>query len=361
MNPLEQLNQLGQSVWYDNISCEMLAAGGLLSTLIKEDDLRGVTSNPVIYDQAIRSGHYDQSIRDLQKASKSAETIFYDLAIADIQKACDLMLPVYQKTEGLDGYVSLEVSPNLAFDVIGTITEAKALWRRINRKNAMIKIPATIAGIEAMSHLISEGININMTLIFSIKRYLRVIEGYLSGLEARVAAGRPINNVASVASFFISRIDAAIDPKLADIAPELQGTIAISNAKMAHAELLKHFGHARFDALSRKGGRIQRLLWASTGTKNATYSDTLYVDALIGAHTINTMPPATYAAYKDHGTPNVRLEDDLATAEANLRALSAHNIDLESVTQTLEKNGIEQFTAAFNAMMMTINEKLSTV
>lgn len=361
MNPLQQLNQLGQSVWYDNIERDMLKENGELARLIKEDDLRGVTSNPAIYDKAIRSSSaYDADIKLLKKQSMSAQSVFFELAIKDIQMACDLFLSVYQKTEGLDGYVSLEVSPDLAFDVVGTIQEAKSLWSKINRKNAMIKVPATIQGIEAMSHLISEGININMTLIFSVKRYLRVIEGFILGLEKRATAGRPIDQIASVASFFVSRIDGAIDPLLAKEGKELQGKIAIANAQKAYQEFLEHYGTRRFQYLQAKGAKPQRLLWASTGTKNPDYSDVLYMDSLIGTETVNTVPPATYIAYRDHGTAKLTIMNNMENVDGILKQLASLGISLEDVTKKLEKEGIEQFQSAFNAMMSTINDKLST-
>lgn len=362
MNPLQQLNQFGQSVWYDNIERDMLSENGMLARLIKEDDLRGVTSNPAIYDKAIRaSSAYDADIKMLQKSSNSASDIFFELAVKDIQMACDLFMPVYQATDGLDGYVSLEVSPDLANDVVGTIQEAKLLWNKINRKNAMIKVPATIEGIEAMSHLISEGININVTLIFSVKRYLRVIEGYLAGLEKRVAAGKPVNHIASVASFFISRIDAAIDPLLVENGKELQGKVAIANAQKAYRHFLEHYGARRFQDLQAKGAKPQRLLWASTGVKNPAYSDVLYMNALIGTETVNTVPPATYDAFRDHGTAQLSILDNMAEVDGILDQLVSLGVSLDDVTKKLEREGIEQFQTAFNAMMSTINEKLLTL
>lgn len=362
MNPLQQLNKLGQSVWFDNIERDMLTQDGELARLIKEDDLRGVTSNPAIYDKAIKgSSAYDADIKALQNSHKTANEVFFDVAVKDIQMACDLFMPVYKATNAVDGYVSLEVSPDLAHDVVGTIQEAKSLWSKLNRKNAMIKVPATIEGIEAMSHLISEGININMTLIFSVKRYLRVIEGYISGLEKRAAAGKSIENIASVASFFISRIDAAIDPQLVEAGKELQGKIAIANAQKAYQHFLEKFGERRFKDLRVKGAQPQRLLWASTGTKNPKYSDVLYVESLIGTETVNTMPPATYDAYRDHGAPKITIMDNLGDVDEILNQLSSLGISLDEVTQKLEKDGIEQFKIAFSAMMSTINEKLSTL
>lgn len=362
MNPLQQLNQLGQSVWYDNIERGMLSENGELVRLIQEDDLRGVTSNPAIYDKAIRSSSaYDADIKALQKSFNSPNGIFFELAVKDIQMACDLFMPVYQATDGLDGYVSLEVSPDLAHDVVGTIQEAKLLWNKINRKNAMIKVPATIEGVEAMSHLISEGININVTLIFSVKRYLRVIEGYITGLEKRVAAGKSVDHIASVASFFISRIDAAIDPLLAENGKALQGKIAITNAQKAYQHFLEHYGARRFKDLQAKGAKPQRLLWASTGTKNPAYSDVLYMDSLIGTETVNTVPPATYDAFRDHGTAKLTIMDNMADVDGILEQLDSLGVSLEDVTKKLEREGIEQFQIAFNAMMNTINEKLLTL
>ena len=362
MNPLQQLNKLGQSVWYDNIERGMLSENGELVRLIKEDDLRGVTSNPAIYDKAIRSSSaYDADIEALQKSFNSPNSIFFELAVKDIQMACDLFMPVYQATDGLDGYVSLEVSPDLAHDVVGTIQEAKLLWNKINRKNAMIKVPATIEGVEAMSHLISEGININVTLIFSVKRYLRVIEGYITGLEKRAAAGKPVNHIASVASFFISRIDAAIDPLLVENGKALQGKIAIANAQKAYQHFLEHYGERRFKDLQAKGAKPQRLLWASTGTKNPAYSDVLYMDSLIGTETVNTVPPATYDAFRDHGTAKLTIMDNMADVDGILDQLASLGVSLEDVTKKLEREGIEQFQTAFNAMMNTINEKLLTL
>ncbi len=359
MNPLQKLNQLGQSVWYDNIEKEMLVPKGTLQLMIENDDLRGVTSNPSIYDKAIReTHHYDEAIKSLKGKVTDSKSIFFELATKDIQMACDLFKPVYESTQKKDGYVSLEVSPNLAFDAVGTIKEAKQLWSKLNRKNAMIKVPATIEGIEAMKHLIAEGININMTLIFSVKRYMRIVDAYIEGLELRVKNGHAIDSVASVASFFISRIDSAVDPLLKETLPQLQGKVAIANAKKAYQYLLKTMERPEFKALQRRGAQPQRLLWASTGTKNPHYSDVLYMDSLIGEHTVNTVPPATYQAFKDHGMPKITIMDEMDQVDALLEDVASAGISLDEITKTLEKDGISQFEKAFSTLLQAIEQRL---
>ncbi len=359
MNSLVQLNQMGQSIWFDNIERAMLAKEGVLARMIAEDDLRGVTSNPAIFEKAItRSSDYDAQIYAVcnQQPNISARALFFELAIDDIRAACDLMDEVYQRTQGQDGLVSLEVSPDLANDTAATITEALELWRRLDRKNAMIKIPATQAGIPAIRHLIAEGININVTLLFSVERYMAAAHAYIDGLCDRAAKGLPVSGIASVASFFVSRVDAALSDTLANKAPELLGQIAIANAKKAYQAYQQLFKSDRFTQLL--GAQTQRLLWASTATKDPALKDTLYVEALIGAQTVNTVPPATYAAFKDHGVVGQTLESNVSKALAMLSQLSEIGIDLNTVTDQLEREGVAAFDSAFKDLLAAISSKI---
>ncbi len=306
MNPIETLTSLGQSLWYDNIQRKLLE-NGELHAMIQRGDIRGVTSNPTIFNNAIaKTNDYDAALVPLAWAGWDAERIFWELAIEDIRDACDLFMPLYMDTNGGDGYVSLEVSPYLANDTAGTIAQAEQLWARVARPNLMIKIPATEAGIPAVRKVIAAGVNVNVTLIFSLERYADVMIAYLDGLDDRLAAGNRIDHVASVASFFVSRLDSKIDPKLPEGAP-LRGKAAVANAKLAYEAFSAVFTTRRWEDLKLKGARVQRPLWASTGTKNPAYSDTIYVDNLIGPETVNTVPPATLEAFREHG---VRPDDD---------------------------------------------------
>jgi transaldolase/glucose-6-phosphate isomerase len=384
MNPLVELQKLGQSIWYDNIRRALLDTGdlaskigglpkGLTSTLeqkVSGDDLRGVTSNPAIFEKAIiGSSDYNEAMRKLIAAGKSAQEIYEALVIEDIQRAADLFAPVYERTGGVDGYVSLEVSPRLAQDTAGSVAEAKRLWAALNRPNAMIKIPATPEGIPAIQELIAAGININVTLIFSQETYEQVAEAYISGLEQRAAAGGPVDRIASVASVFVSRIDTAIDAQLefrarhssaeAETAQltALLGQAAIANAKLIYQSFKETFASARFAPLKAKGARAQRPLWASTGTKNPKYRDVYYVEELIGPDTVNTVPPATFSAFRDHGQVRPSLEENLDAARQTIQQLGKLGIDLKQVTQQLQDEGVQAFMDSFGTLIDSITAK----
>lgn len=358
-NPLRVLNASGQSIWYDNIHRSMLTSREL-ARLLAEDDLRGITSNPSIFDKAISGGHdYDEVLRRLLHANptQSSRDLFYALASEDIGIAADLLLPVYVATDGVDGMVSLEVSPDLAHDTEATIREARELHAHLHRPNVMIKVPATRAGLPAIEQLIADGININVTLLFSVDRYLDVADAYLRGLERRFANDQPVQRIASVASFFVSRVDSALDPVLAEKAPGLQGKIAIANAKLAYRRFKELYAGPRFQALKAAGARPQRLLWASTSTKNPVFRDVLYVEGLIGPETVNTIPPATYAAFREHGLVAPSLEKDWDTALAQLASLPDLEIDLTAVTDRLEEEGVTAFAQSFHNLLANIEAK----
>ncbi len=356
MNPIQKLTSLGQSLWYDNIQRKLLK-NGELAAMIARGDIRGVTSNPSIFQNAIaNSNDYDSALIPLAKAGKDPEAIFWELAIKDIQDACDIFIPLYEKSEGLDGYVSLEVSPYLADDSIGTTEETAKLWARVNRPNLMIKIPATKAGLPAIRQSIAAGINVNVTLIFSIARYREVMDAYLSGLEDRVLAKKSIEQIHSVASFFISRLDTVIDRQLPKDSP-LRGKIAIANAKLAYQAFLDVVDSARFGKLQLVRANYQRPLWASTSTKNPAYSDTLYVDELIGPATVNTVPPKTLAAFKDHGKAAQTLTADVDAARQAVADLAKAGISLDKATQDLEIAGVKAFADAFAGLVSTIEER----
>ncbi|MCA9896698.1 MAG: bifunctional transaldolase/phosoglucose isomerase [Ardenticatenaceae bacterium] len=361
MSKLHELFTLGQSVWYDNISRDLLASGAM-QTLI-DDGVVGVTSNPSIFEKAIaKSSDYDGAIRELAQAGKSTNDIYEAMALEDIGAAADLFRPVYEKTGGVDGYISLEVSPTLARDTKGTIAEARRLFAALNRPNIMIKVPATPEGIPAIETLIADGININVTLIFALSSYEDVMNAYISGLEKRLAAGQPIDNISSVASFFVSRVDTAVDKALAAKGnTNLQGKIAIANAQIAYARFQQLFGEARWRVLAEKGGRVQRPLWASTSTKNPAYPDTLYVDTLIGADTVNTVPPDTVEAFKDHGTVAITLTQGVEDAAGQLDALANLGISLDEITEQLQVDGVNSFAKAFEGLMASIEGKCTAV
>lgn len=361
--PLRKLNAAGQSVWCDHIHRGMITTGGLAS-MIEDDDLRGITSNPSIFDKAISTSHeYDDLLqRELrQNPEQSSRDLFFALAIEDIRDAADILRPVYDATNGVDGMISLEVSPDLANDTEATIREARELHARLNRPNIMIKVPATKAGLPAIEQLIADGFNINVTLLFSIDRYQAVADAYLRGLEQRLARGEPVDRIASVASFFISRVDAALDPLLADKKPELAGKIAIANAKLAYQRFKEIFGGERFTALKKAGALPQRLLWASTSTKNPDYPELLYVETLIGPQTVNTMPPATYEAFREYGTVASTLEEDVAGARAQVEALPGLGIDLDAITDRLEQEGVAVFVKSFENLLKHIEHKAASL
>ncbi len=366
-NPLLKLQALGQSVWMDFIRRGTLSSGEL-RRLIEEDGLRGLTSNPTIFEKAIAGSHdYDDAIRTMALAGKSIAEIYQALTVEDIQRAADLFHPVYNRTEGRDGFVSLEVSPKLAHDTNGSIAEARLLWAAVNRPNVMIKIPATPEGLPAIQQLISEGINVNITLLFGLRRYQQVIEAYLRGLEIRAGQGKPVQGVASVASFFLSRIDVLLDPMLenevraddpdVEKAGALLGEVAVASAKVAYQIYKEIFSSDRFRKLAAQGARTQRLLWASTSTKNPAYSDVKYVEALIGPETINTMPIETINAYRDHGEPAQRLTERVAEACKVFQYLPDLGFDIEARTQQLEDEGVQKFIQAFELLMRALHEK----
>jgi transaldolase / glucose-6-phosphate isomerase len=371
-NPLITLESYGQSIWMDFLRRSTISSGEL-QRLIQEDGISGVTSNPSIFEKAIAGSHdYDDAIRSLTLSGKSVDEIYQALTIEDIQNTADLFRPVYDRLDGKDGFVSLEVSPNLAHDTAGTIEQARLLWKNVNRPNMMVKVPGTAEGIPAIQQLIGEGININITLLFGLPRYRRVIEAYISGLETLLSNGKSLDRIASVASFFLSRIDVVIDPildkqiqsgdALAGLAAKLQGEAAIASAKMAYQIYKEVFGEARFERLANKGARVQRLLWASTSTKNPAYSDVKYVEALIGKQTIDTLPLETINAYADHGQPHKdTLESDLLITGEKLDNLAQVGIDLNSVTKQLEDEGVDKFNKAFQQLMDSIKNKREAI
>lgn len=364
MNPLKSVNALGQSIWLDDIHRSWLA-NGTFARLIAEDGLAGVTSNPAIFAKAIGEGsEYDSAIGALAREGLDAGKVYERLALADVQVAADLFRPTFDRTEGRDGFVSLEVSPHLADDTEGTLSEARRLWRAFDRPNAMIKIPGTKAGLPAIHALIAEGVNINVTLLFGLVRYGEVVEAWRSGLEKRAQAGGHLAHVASVASFFLSRIDTLVDGKLSSMsAPEaqgLRGRSAIASARLAYEMFEKWVRSERWQKLATRGAQPQRLLWASTSTKDPQLPDTYYVDALIAPQTVNTLPRATLDAYRDHGKPSVRIGEDLDGARRTVAALKKLDIDLENVSQQLERDGVKKFNEPFDALHATLEKRISS-
>ena len=370
---LWDLTRLGQSVWLDYIRREILE-NGELQRLIDEEAVRGVTSNPSIFEAAIaKSDDYDDALEVLAAEGAEALEAYESLAIADIQSAADLFRPIYDATDGRDGFVSLEVSPELANDTAGSIAEGRRFWQAVDRPNLMIKIPGSEAGAPAVEALLTEGINVNITLLFSIQGYERVIEAYLKALETRVAAGQPVNRLASVASFFVSRVDSAVDAQLeakleaATSESEkatyrsLLGKAAIANAKLAYSRFQEVFGGERFAKLKTAGARVQRPLWASTSTKNPDYRDVIYVEDLIGPDTVNTMPLKTVEAFADHGVARRTVDADLGGAQAELKALADAGIDLDKVTSDLQVEGVEKFVLPFRSLLETLDQKLTEV
>lgn len=359
MNPLREVAGQGQSIWLDAISRELIASGRL-KRLIEEDGLRGVTSNPTIFDQAIsRSGDYDAALRALLRDGfrRDAQVLYETLAVEDIRAAADLFRPVFHASEGGDGFVSIEVSPHLARDADASIAEAHRLWRAVDRPNAMIKIPATQAGVRAIEALIADGINVNATLMFSLRHYEDVARAYLRGLERNAKPQR----VASVASFFVSRVDAAVDPLLerrgTAEAMALRGRIAIANAKLAYLRFREIFHGDAFAALRLRGARVQRPLWGSTGTKNRAYSDVLYVEELIGPETVNTVPLATLDAFRDHGRVRPSLLEATEQAREDIARLAALGIDLTAITGKLQEDGVAAFAASFDNLLAALRTK----
>jgi transaldolase len=356
---MQALLELGQSVWLDNLSRGILRSGELQSLI--DDGLRGLTSNPTIFEQAIGgSSDYDDELRILVLSGKGDGEIFERLAVADVRRAADLFRPLYDTSEGRDGFVSLEVSATLARDTEGTLAEARRLWTEVDRPNLMIKVPGTSEGWPAVERLLTEGININITLLFSLEHYRQVAEAYLRALEARIRAGQGIDRLASVASFFVSRVDTETDRRLETKGGplrELRGKVAIANAQLAYAWFRDLLASARWRQLAAAGARPQRLLWASTGTKNPSYSNLLYVESLIGPDTINTMPPATLHLLQERGTVRQTLSEDATEAHLLMEQLEAGGVDFADVTRVLEDEGIEKFAQSFEALLRVIESK----
>jgi transaldolase len=360
-NPLRTLRDLGQSVWYDYIRRD-LYTGGELARLIREDGLAGMTSNPTIFQKAIADTDlYDDAVRRAGSEEAEPSAVFERLAVEDVRGAADAFRPVYDETGGNDGFVSIEVGPHLANDTDGSIREAHRLWEKCARENVMVKIPATAAGIPAIRRCLADGVNINITLLFSVSRYREVMEAYLAALEDRVAAGRPIERLRSVASFFVSRVDTNVDKKLDRIGSEaaraLRGKAAIANARLAFQAFREVFGSDRFRRLAERGAALQRPLWASTSTKDPSYPDLYYVEALVAPDSVDTMPPETFEAYRDHGDPKVRISDDLEGARETFRRLAELGIDEATVSRELEEEGVRKFSDSYDSLLKAIAEK----
>jgi len=361
-NPLKGLLAYGQSVWMDYIRRDLLTGGGL-KKMIADDGLRGMTSNPTIFEKSITGSNlYDDILNSPEAKSLNAKALFEKIAIRDVQDACDIFRPVYDESRHRDGYVSLEVSPYLANDTSGTLEEARRLWKAVNRPNLMVKVPGTPEGIPAIRTLLEEGLNINITLLFAQSTYEKVAEAFLAALEARAAKGQPINHIASVASFFVSRIDTLIDGKIDNmlktatgdskaLLESIHGTIAIANAKLTYKKYQELFGGARWAALAAKGAQTQRLLWASTSTKNPKYRDVIYAEELIGADTVDTMPPTTFDSFRDHGKLRKSLIEDVAGAARHMENLAKAGISMKEVTDQLVTDGVRLFSEAFTSLL----------
>jgi transaldolase/glucose-6-phosphate isomerase len=362
-NPIKALNDFGQSPWMDYIRRDLLTGGGL-KKMIDQDGLRGQTSNPTIFEKAITGGQFYSDITDSPEAKKlDAKGVYEKIAIRDVQDATDIFKGVYAETKRRDGYVSLEVSPLLANNTQGTIEEARRLWKSVNRENVMIKVPATPEGIPAIRQLLEDGLNINITLLFAQSAYEQVAEAFLSALEARAKKGEDISHIASVASFFVSRIDTLIDGKIEEmlktekdagkkaLLESIEGKVAIANAKLTYKKYQELFGGARWKALAAKGAQTQRLLWASTSTKNPKYRDVLYVEELIGADTVDTIPPATFDAFRDHGKLRKSLTENVDAAAKTMSDLEKAGISMKQVTEKLVVDGVKLFAEAFNKLL----------
>jgi transaldolase len=369
LSPLHRLSALGQSVWVDFLSRESIR-GGHLQELLDADAVVGATSNPTIFQKAMSAGDaYDEQLRELADEGLDARASFWRLAERDIKDACDLFRPIWDGGSGRDGYVSLEVAPDLAYDTLATFNEAISLHETVDRPNLMVKIPATKPGLAAIEDVIAQGHSINVTLIFSLRRYAEVAESYIRGLERLIAAGGDPRTVASVASFFVSRIDTEADRRLQELQSagndgaldELKGRLAVANAKLAYQHYLSVFRGPRWEFLANKGATPQRVLWASTSTKNPDYSDTLYVEELIGPDTVNTMPEETIRAYQDHGRPQARLQADVAQARKLLDELAHAGVDYDDLTDTLEREGVQKFTDSFEELIAALAEKQASL
>ena len=371
-SPLVELQKLGQSPWHDNIRRELLTSGKL-QRMVADGDITGLTSNPTIFEKAIGgSNHYDKQLRELALRGQGAEEIFDALAIDDIRNAADVFRPVFDRTNGIDGYVSIEVAPRWANDTQTTIREAHRLWETVDRPNLMIKIPGTRAGLPAVRRCIADGLNINVTLIFSLDRYDEVMDSYLRGLIDRLEAGKPVSHIASVASFFVSRLDTAVDKlleeRLQTAHPEerahlegLKGQAAIANAKLAYAGFRKKFSTEAAMALENQGARRQRPLWASTSTKNPAYPDVYYVEALVGPDTVNTLPPATIDAYRDHGRPEIHLDRNVDQARRVIEDLESLGIRMDAVTKKLEEDGVASFAKSFDSLIAVVEKRREAI
>ncbi len=368
-NPLKQVLKFGQSLWYDG-----LISPKDFKNLIREDGIRGATTNPTIFEKALSTGEYDSRIRLGLAGGIPVEEIYKSLAVGAVQEVADVFQPVFKETEGHDGYVSIEVSPLLAYDTDATIREARELWGLVKRENVMIKVPATRQGVPAIRALIADGINVNVTLIFSIERYREVMNAYLEGLEDAFPpeaekTGSFLSRTASVASFFVSRVDTSVDALLEEkialnsdakkkaALKKLMGRAAVANSKLAYREFEAVFGSARFKALEKKGAKKQRPLWASTGTKNPAYSDVVYVEALIGPETVDTMPPATLDAFRDHGRPASRVGSEIGESQKFLKDLEDEGIRLTEVTALLEEAGVRSFSDSYQKILKGIESK----
>ncbi len=368
-NPLRQLQQYGQSFWYDDIQRGLITSGKLRQ-MIDEDGLCGMTANPTIFNKAISDSHdYDDAIMTLIKDDKRPVEVYEALATGDVRLAADVFRPIYEQTGGSDGFVSLEVAPELAYDTEGSIAEAHRLWQEVDRPNLMIKIPATREGIPAIEQLLYDGLNINITLMFSLDHYEQVSNAYLNALERRVKENKPVDRIASVASFFVSRVDTKVDKQLQAKLQQtshpgeqaalrrLLGKAAIANAKLAYQRFKEVFGNPRFAVLKARGARVQRPLWASTSTKNPAYRDVYYVEELIGPDTIDTIPPATVDAFRDHGVVRPTLEEGLDEARAVMDWLAEAGIDIDQVTQELQTEGVKAFADSLSALIASIGAK----
>jgi transaldolase len=368
-NPLQELKKLGQSVWYDNIDRAQIQSGQY-QRILTDDGVAGVTSNPTIFGKSISSGHaYDEQISQLLSEGKDTSDVYEAVVIKDIQTVADMLRDVFEQTEGQDGYVSLEVSPDLSHDTEGTLSEARRFWKMVDRPNLMIKIPATPAGIPAIKQAISEGISVNVTLIFSLDSYRAVADAYLSGLEERNGRGEDIHKIASVASFFVSRVDTLVDQLLEDKIKATsdsseqqklkgyEGKAAIANARLVYQEFKRIFGSPRFESLKQAGANLQRPLWASTSTKNPAYRDVLYAEQLIGPNTVDTMPLETIENFHDHGVAQVTIENDLQGAKDIFNSLDEVGIHYDAVTQQLLDEGVKKFADAFHQLFNDIKSK----
>jgi transaldolase len=356
---LHQLSKLGQSVWIDYLSRRLIQEGEL-ERLMREDAVVGVTSNPTIFQKAISEGDaYDEQMRVVLSQKDDPKEVFLELAVKDVQDACELMRSVWDERQGQDGYVSIEVDPNLAFETDATIAEAQRLHELVNRPNCFVKIPATQAGLPAIEEMIARGRNINVTLIFSLQRYAEVVEAYLRGLERLVESGGDASKVASVASFFVSRVDTEADRRLdeAGAPDDLKGKLAVANAKLAYQRYKELFSGTRWEALAQKGARTQRCLWASTSTKNPAYRDVLYVEDLIGPETVNTMPEETILAFQDHGEVALTLEHDLDEATRVFERIAEAGVDYDDVVAVLEQEGVQKFSDSFAELLDGVRAK----